>query len=460
MFFKKESLVITDTSSGDQGKGTTTDAETEKNEVDLIVRTGAHQAAHNAINRGRHHIFAQIGSGSFRSSTHTHLSRYMMVHPIKLLVEAEHLRELGQTDIFSRLTIDQRARITTPFQQSANRLRETARDTARHGSCGAGVGETVADALEYPEQILYAGDLLRPKVLREKLAWSQEFKRRQMAAEIETLRHHSIVERDVRWLTDPEILEHAVHEYGRLADLVRIVDEDFLRFLLEQNGTVIFEGSQGVLLDEWRGFHPFTTWTTCTSENALNILHECGYGGQITRIGVIRAYGVRHGPGPFVTENAELTATIPDVHNGMNEWQREFRIGWFNLVDTIYAVAANKGIEAISLTCLDRLENVSEWPICTAYRLPKKEGLERFFFLDKKDKHLATGIRLGPEHDLEHQAELCQLLFQAQPVYGITITGSFQKRTAQLVELLEEKLRAPVRSLSFGPTTEDKIWRR
>jgi hypothetical protein len=33
-------------------------------------------------------------------------------------------------------------------------------------------------------------------------------------------------------------------------------------------GTAIFEGAQGVLLDEWHGFHPYTTWSTTTFANA------------------------------------------------------------------------------------------------------------------------------------------------------------------------------------------------
>jgi hypothetical protein len=39
--------------------------------------------------------------------------------------------------------------------------------------------------------------------------------------------------------------------------------------LRDDAAAVVFEGAQGVLLDEWRGFHPHTTWSTCTFDNAL-----------------------------------------------------------------------------------------------------------------------------------------------------------------------------------------------
>ena len=43
---------------------------------------------------------------------------------------------------------------------------------------------------------------------------------------------------------------------------------------LRKPGDVIFEGAQGVLLDEWHGFHPYTTWSTTTFANAMALLRE------------------------------------------------------------------------------------------------------------------------------------------------------------------------------------------
>ena len=54
-----------------------------------------------------------------------------------------------------------------------------------------------------------------------------------------------------------------------IAVLLTIVDDiDAHLVAALSSGTVIFEGSQGVLLDEWFGFHPYTTWSTITPAGA------------------------------------------------------------------------------------------------------------------------------------------------------------------------------------------------
>ena len=43
--------------------------------------------------------------------------------------------------------------------------------------------------------------------------------------------------------------------YRAFAERAAVVDGGYLGRLL-RTGPVVFEGAQGVLLDEWRGFHP------------------------------------------------------------------------------------------------------------------------------------------------------------------------------------------------------------
>ena len=42
--------------------------------------------------------------------------------------------------------------------------------------------------------------------------------------------------------------------------------------------TAIFEGAQGVLLDEYRGFHPHTTWSTPDPVSTLHTLRRSAFG--------------------------------------------------------------------------------------------------------------------------------------------------------------------------------------
>ena len=105
---------------GDECKGATVDWLCATTDVEAVVRfNGGPQAAHNVITPdGRHHTFAQFGSGSFHEIP-TYLSKYMLVNPFNLLVEAEHLAELGVMDPMSLVYIDQDALLVTPYHRRA-----------------------------------------------------------------------------------------------------------------------------------------------------------------------------------------------------------------------------------------------------------------------------------------------------------------------------------------------------
>ena len=153
--------IVVDLGYGDAGKGSTVDwlcspgrAERSRaaSRIRAVVRfNGGAQAGHNVVTPdGRHHTFAQFGAGTFHGVP-THLSRFMLVEPFALAAEAAHLAELGIGNPFALLSADSRALITTPYHRAANRVRESARDrtpgSARHGTCGMGIGETVSFSL-------------------------------------------------------------------------------------------------------------------------------------------------------------------------------------------------------------------------------------------------------------------------------------------------------------------------
>ena len=60
-----------------------------------VVRfNGGAQAAHNVVlPDGRHHTFAQFGVGHVQPGVPTHLSRFMVVDPLALAAEADHLAD-------------------------------------------------------------------------------------------------------------------------------------------------------------------------------------------------------------------------------------------------------------------------------------------------------------------------------------------------------------------------------
>src|SRR4051794_37158626 len=146
MTWERGAIILSGLGYGDEGKGTWTDFLARTMPVHTVVRfNGGAQAGHNVVTPdGRHHTFAQFGSGTFVRGVNSHLSRFMLLNPIRLLQEADELRVLGVPDALARLSVDRRALLTTPFQVAANRLKELARGDARHGSCGMGIGETMS----------------------------------------------------------------------------------------------------------------------------------------------------------------------------------------------------------------------------------------------------------------------------------------------------------------------------
>lgn len=431
---------------------------THQHHAHTVIRyNGGAQAAHNVVTPdGKHHTFSQFGSGAFIPHTRTHLSRFMLVDPLAMLAEERHLCEVGVLNAFQRTTLDRQALIITPFQQAANRLKELSRADKRHGSCGMGIGETMADFLAHGvENVVQAGDLCDKPQLHRKLKFLHQAK----YSEIVDLTDHIPSSEHKQAALDvfyqPDIIEACMEVYAYFADLIQLVDMDYLDGLLQQAGTVIFEGAQGVLLDEWYGFHPYTTWSTTRLVNAEQLLYEVGYGGRITRLGVVRAYATRHGAGPFVTEDADLTALLPDVHNASNPWQQDFRVGYFDAVATHYAIEVVQNLDCLAVTHLDRLSDIPEWRICNSYALDTAPA-PRYF--DYQADGTIKAIRVHSPPDLAHQAALTSLLQGCQPHYQ-----SIERREHIYLEVLADILGLPIGLFSLGMTRSHKhqlpMWR-
>ncbi len=457
----KQALLIADLGYGDAGKGSIVDYLTRLHRAHTVVRyNGGAQAAHNVVeSTGRHHTFAQFGSGTCHPGTRTHLSRCMLVNPLSMLKEEQHLRSIGIADAFQRTSIDAAALIITPFQQSANRLQELARASGRHGSCGMGIGETMSDFLRYGEQILVAGDLLHAATVLKKLRFIREIKRAQIEAIRPSLPQTEQAAQELRTFSDPQIIEDCTNFYRYLAGQVQIVDERYLGKLLEQPGTVIFEGAQGVLLDEWYGFHPYTTWSTTTFANAERLLQGVDYTGAAIRLGVLRAYATRHGAGPFVTEDANLTTTLPDAHNGNNPWQQIFRVGYVDLVATQYALHVAGRVDGLAVTHLDRLAELPDWKICTEYEYQGQVPDDFADYFQARGRTIQQ-IKVCQPPNLAYQERLTQLLWNCAPIYQAFTPqrsgASAHDNAEEYLALIEHWLKVPAAIASFGPTASEK----
>jgi len=411
---------------GDEGKGTTVDyLASLTNEVGdqlftTVVKTnGGAQTAHNVVtDDGRHHTFAQFGSGTFRG-VQTFLSRFCLVNPLALHRESEYLAGVGVEHALELVSVDPRALITTPFHAEVNRARELARGGDRHGSCGVGIGETMVYARQFGDEAPIMADCANPPSMRRKLGKLYDYYT------------------SAGFAVDAVIpVAELVEIYELLAQMIKVTDEDYLRRLLARE-RVIFEGAQGVLLDQWSAFHPHATYSTTTFENGQTLLTETGQAGMATRLGVIRAYQTRHGAGPMPTESEALSHAVPDLHNGRGAFTGDFRVGHLDLVLLRYALEVAGQPDCWSLTNLDRVAAEPGFTYCQAYDL---------------DGQRVERLIPSLQHDLDYQRALTAQLWAALPI--------LEARPVSFIELVEDFSQIPVGLLSAGPRAVDKISRK
>lgn len=357
-----QAFAVLDLGFGDCGKGLVTDHLARRTGAGVVVRfNGGAQAGHNVVTPdGRHHTFAQLGAASFLPGVRTFLSRHVLVHPTALVYEAGVLAAKGVVAPLERLAISEQARVVTPFHQAANRLRELARGAGRHGSCGVGIGETAVHADAHPDEAVRAGDWRDAPRLRRKLASI----RARLRAELVGVATGPAAERERAVLEDEGVSERWIEA---VAPLARTIAPDArLADWLRGTKAVIFEGAQGLLLDQALGFAPHCTWSDCTARQARELLAEAAPGLELCVQGVLRAHALRHGPGPLPSESSEVRPR--GDHNAANPWQGPVRYGWFDAVLARHALALAGALDALVLTHLDLLPTRARWPVATRYR--------------------------------------------------------------------------------------------
>ncbi len=424
--------VTIDLGFGDSGKGTITEVLVRKHDAKLVVRySGGCQCAHNVVlSNGTHHTFAQYGSGSLAGAG-TLLTNHVLVDPLRLRREYEVL--LLKVGSIPRIYIHERALITTPFHAALNRLKERTRGDGRHGSCGVGIGETTSYALTqhqvggWKDSVPVIGMMDKP----DSMTYALQCLRDSLLPKAEEARA-KLNESNDDWelFQNDYLIDALVHRYRQYAqDIVRVIGDEEMLDLIRSQDTV-WEGSQGVLLDEDVGFHPYTTWSRTNGRNAYDALTKANVT-DTTNIGVLRAYGHRHGPGPFPSENEIVRPFVAEPHNPTNEWQREFRVGWFDSVMTRYALKVAGRIDEVAITHVDRIAAQPQWSIVDSY---------------------AHGeIPVIDATDFAEREKLTQRLMDER-------VNRMSVSTASYLHYLKQFIQPPITIESRGATYEDKVF--
>lgn len=322
MHQQQTASVVIGAQFGDEGKGRVIDQYAAALGSDgIVIRfNGGAQAGHTVVTPdGLRHVFSHVGSGAFAGAA-TFLSRFFVSNPILFLKEQATLAALG---VRPTVVIDPDSPVTTPYDMMVNQIVEQERGTDRHGSCGIGFGETLERNLT-PRYALTVADLADSAQLASRLG---AIRRDYAPVRLARLGFNAAYAKHGDWFSSEAILERFMADADCFLAAIRVTD---LR-TATQDRIALFEGAQGLLLDQHRGFFPHVTRSNTGLRNVLTLAAELGLE-QLDVSYVTRAYLTRHGAGPLPHELEKPPYPgIHDATNVPNIYQGSLRFGWLNL---------------------------------------------------------------------------------------------------------------------------------
>jgi adenylosuccinate synthase len=342
---------------GDEGKGKIVDLLAA--DADVVVRfQGGNNAAHTLVVNGERFVLRLVPAGALYEGKTCVIGNGTVVDPIALLEEIDSLKRRGQFRDDSLLKLSGDAHMVMPYHRAIDRARETRLGKGAIGTTGFGIGPAYEDKMARVG--LRFDDLTSFASFSAKL----EGNIRDKNAYLKTVLKAKAVSGD-------EIAEQMRAARRRLMRYVCDTSA-FLQEAIARGKRVLFEGAHGVMLDIDHGTYPFVTSSNC---GAGAIFGGAGIapGSLDGVLGISKAYTTRVGSGPFPTE---ISGGLADA---MREEGNEFgsatgrprRIGWFDAVQTRYAIRLN-GMWGLALTKLDVLTGIDPVKICVAYQVGGK----------------------------------------------------------------------------------------
>lgn len=330
---------------GDEGNGTMVNYLCKQSNKPLVVRfNGGQQMGHTVVENDVRHIFSNFGSGTLVGAP-TYISEFCTVDPVATRNE---LKSLTDINITPEVFYNANAMIVTPYDILCN-IKDV--DNKLHGTVGVGFGTTIErNENNYK---LYARDLLYPQIRNEKLRLIKEYYRYIIKSFIGDLNIDNIM------------LDNFINSCDLLVERFKIVDG--LRNIYGTTMDLIFEGSQGIMLDMDYGFFPHVTRSNTTSKNAISILNSLRTVPNFFNCNtyyMTRAYQTRHGNGFMTNEGYDMTYITdnPNETNINNKYQGNFRKSPLDVNLLNYAISCdnqyNSSNKNIVVTCLDQVSDV------------------------------------------------------------------------------------------------------
>ena len=362
------SYIVSGSMFGDEGKGTLCDYLSYKYNLKENVRfNGGSQASHTVIVNDKKHKFSQLGSGML-SGTRVYLSDNTIVNLFNIITEVKVFSQISDNsveDILKNVYVDENASVVTPYHSLINKLRELSLKENSLGSVGTGVSEVhklrEKTGLDLKVKNLIDGS--SDQILSNLFKYTSEYYKKTRDMIDDDLYDELIDEKDIYYLTNPINKDYIKKCYDNLINnsLFNISSniKDFHR-----DSNVLFEGSQGLLLDKDYGIRPNTTSLDTTNKNGIKLANEIGTNN--ISIGCASILTNRHGKGLLVTYDNYLNNLIYDENQSENYFQGSPRYGWFDSVLFRYSHMVNPN-DYYFLSGIDKSNGFETLKICNKY---------------------------------------------------------------------------------------------
>lgn len=334
---------------GDEGKGLTTSFLASQKRKPVVIRfNGGHQAGHTVEINGHKHVFSCFGSGTLQGAS-TYWSRFCTFCPTTFLNE---YADLVNHNIKPKITIDPLSPVCTPYDKLANMI--NAKET-NHGSVGVGFGTTIQRQENFFK--LHFMDLFYDNILKTKVHNIQQY----------YISRGLVLPLNIKDLLKEfydsieAIKELKIQNIVKSMSFVELVKQPWFE-------TYIFEGAQGILLDQDFGFFPNVTRSNTTSKNALTLIKEASL--PMPEIYyATRCYHTRHGNGWLPHQDDNFDVNNADETNVLCEFQGVFRKAPLNIELLNYAIEADSALHSnlwlnikknLVISCMDQIGDEAE----------------------------------------------------------------------------------------------------
>ncbi|MDA0708939.1 MAG: adenylosuccinate synthase [bacterium] len=412
---------------GDEGKAKIVDYMTTDSDVVVRYQGGAN-AGHTIKAGDLTFVFHLIPAGIVHEDKTCVIGNGVVLDPTALFQEVDDLEGRG-ISVEGRLFVSDRAHLVMPYHQKIEQANEKKIGDQAIGTTLRGIGPTYQDKINRSTAIR-VGDLLDAELLPEKIRANvrekNEILKRVYGCEgldevpmIEA--YMALGDRLTPYITDTSVYLHEAMEAGK---------------------NILFEGSQGTLLDVDHGSYPYVTSSNTTAGGACT---GSGIGPTCVDevVGVVKAYTTRVGNGPFPTElNDEVGRRIREIgHEYGATTGRPRRCGWLDVVILRMAKRIN-GLSSIAVTRIDILDELEELKICTHY---ERNG--------QRVDHFPGDLNVLAE---------CKPIYETLPGWKTPTSHirSYQDlpaNTRRYLERVSELARTPISIVSVGPDREETI---